>query len=69
MEMSNRYIIVNCNVLNLRNQPSLASEIIDKIPEGTEVYIDEKYFNKYFYKVNYNNKLGYCVKTFISKVE
>ena len=48
MEMNNRYSVVNCEVLNLRNQPSLASDIIDKIPEGTEVYIDEKYFNKYF---------------------
>ena len=69
MEMNNGYTVVNCEILNLRNQPSLTSDIIDKIPEGTEVYIDEKYLNKYFYKVNYNNKLGYCVKTFISKVE
>lgn len=69
MEMNNRYTIVNCEVLNLRNQPSLASDIIDKIPEGAEVYIDEKYSNKYFYKVKYQNKLGYCVKIFIKKVE
>lgn len=69
MEMNNGYITVNCDFLNLRSQPSLASEIVDKIPEGSEVFIDEKYLNKYFYKVNYNNKLGYCVKTFINKVE
>ena len=67
MEMNNRYTVVNCEVLNLRNKPSLASDIIDKIPEGTEVYIDEKYLNKYFYKVNYNFILDFCsmIKLFI----
>lgn len=69
MEMNSKYTVVNCDFVNLRNQPSLVSEIIDKIPYGSEVSIDEEYFNKYFYKVDYNNKSGYCVKTFINKVE
>ena len=62
MEMNNRYTVINCEVLNLRNQPSLASEIIDKIPEGTEVYIDEKYIHKYFYDKSQSeiaSNLGY----------
>lgn len=69
MEINNKYVVVDCDFLRLRNQPSLVSEIIDEIPVGSNVFVDEKYSNKYFYKVKYQNKLGYCVKIFIKKVE
>lgn len=65
--MENEYTVYKCDFLRLRAKPSLEAEVLDEIPSNTKVFVDEKYSNKFFYKVKYNGKTGYCVKTFIEK--
>lgn len=64
---ASEYYVYKCDFLRLRAKPSLEADILDKIPSGTKIFVDEKYVNKVFYKVKYNSKTGYCVKTFIEK--
>lgn len=67
-ELKHTFRVCNCSLLRLRAKPSLEADILDEILAGTVVAVDEKYTNKVFYRVNYNNRVGYCVKAFIEKI-
>lgn len=69
-DLVNRYChrVCNCDFLRFRAKPSLDADILDEIPEKTKIIVDEKYSNKVFYKVEYGGRVGYCVKTFVEKV-
>lgn len=56
--------VINCNLLNVREEPSLRANVIDKISVGQKVRIVGESDNN-FYKVFVNNKNGYCVKNYI----
>ena len=51
--------------LNLRQRPSLESDIITALEDGTKVQILNSK-NSDFYKVLVNGTEGYCVKKFIA---
>lgn len=55
---------VNCDQLNLREEPSTDADILLIIKKGDPVSILEE--SKGFYKVLTNGIIGYCVKEFIT---
>lgn len=57
---------VNCQFLNLREQPSLESEVLKCLENGHEVLIDESNSTNEFYKVYTASGIeGFCMKQFI----
>ena len=59
--------VVNCNKLNVREEPSLDSTIVCEVNSQTELMIDENESNDEFYKVFTASGIeGFCMKKFIS---
>lgn len=68
IEMPKGKIIAN--KLYLRSGPSKDSEPSEILTKNTEVFIDEQFKNKTFYKVVLDNGTeGYCVKEFIDMIK
>ncbi len=59
----NQYI-VNANALNVRSEPNLESSILDVLPNGKFVTIQEEQGE--WYKILHNGKTGYVQKAFVS---
>lgn len=59
------YVLTESSPLNLRLQPSSSSKIVTAIPKNSEVIVIGKE-NNGFYKVKYNNKIGYASSKWIS---
>lgn len=47
---------------NMRKEPSLNSDVIEVLPQDTEIKVDAKKAIDGFYKIQYNNKNGYLKK-------
>ena len=62
-------IVVDVDLLRFREKANVGSSVLDLIPSGSTVKVYKSYPNKLFYKVEHNNQVGYCVKTFIKLVE
>ena len=62
--------VTGCQLLNVRQGPSLESEVLCIIMEGSEVeIIDDPEANENFYRVcNAAGLEGYCMKKFIEFV-
>ena len=59
--------VVNCNKLNVREEPSLDSTIVCEVNSQTELMIDENESNDEFYKVFTASGIeGFCMKKFIA---
>lgn len=56
--------IVNANALNLRSEPSIQSSILDVLPNGTFISVQETLND--WYRISYNGKIGYVKKEFVS---
>lgn len=61
---SNNQYIVNANALNVRSEPNLESSILDVLPNGKFVTIQEEQAE--WYKILHNGKAGYVQKAFVS---
>ena len=62
----NVYGIVSAELLNVRNKTSKDhGAVIAVISKGTRVMILEELEN--WYKIKFNDKVGFCVKEFINK--
>lgn len=61
---SNNQYIVNANALNVRSEPNLESSILDVLPNGKFVTIQEEQGE--WYKILHNGKTGYVQKAFVS---
>lgn len=59
------YIATDSCPLNLRDQPSMNSNIIGSIPKGMEVVVIGKETNG-FYKVEWDNTIGYISSSWVS---
>lgn len=59
-------VVTDCDLLNVRNKPSVKSNVICTIKSGTEVEIDETKSSRDFYKVCSKDFNGYCMKKFIT---
>lgn len=61
--------VINCDKLRVRKEASAASEIIGFLNRKENVTILGSSRNKLFYKISSSSGLeGYCLKTFIEKV-
>ena len=59
--------VVNCNKLNVREEPSLDSTIVCEVNSQTELMIDKSESTDNFYKVFTASGIeGFCMKKFIS---
>lgn len=59
--------VVNCNKLNVREEPSLDSTIVCEVNSQTELMIDESESTDDFYKVFTASGIeGFCMKEFIA---
>ncbi|MEI4831183.1 SH3 domain-containing protein [Bacillus sp. FJAT-53711] len=63
---SKQQYIVNADALNVRSEPNTQSEIIDVLPNGKFVTIQEE--QEGWYKVIHNGTSGYVKKEFLSNV-
>lgn len=52
--------IVNASALNLRSEPSIQSSILDVLPNGTFISVQETLND--WYLISYNGKIGYVKK-------
>lgn len=60
-------IVIECETLRVRKEPSLDGEILTTIHKGSQVVIDLDKSTKDFYKINYVAGVeGYCMKKFIA---
>lgn len=59
------YVVTESSSLNMRDKPSLSSNIIGSIPKGAEITVVGKETNG-FYKVIWNNTTGYASSSWIS---
>ena len=64
-ERRKAYVVTQSTSLNMRNEPSVDSKIIGYIPKNSEIIVIGKE-TKGFYKVEYNNKIGYASSQWIS---
>ena len=64
-ELKNRYII-NANVLNIRSKPNINSSIIDRLPNGKFISVQETTGD--WYKISHNEQVGYVKKEFVSHI-
>lgn len=59
--------VVNCNKLNVREEPSLDSTIVCEVKSQMELMIDEGESTDDFYKVFTSSGIeGFCMKKFIT---
>ncbi|KEK22552.1 SH3 domain-containing protein [Bacillus gaemokensis] len=56
--------IVNASALNVRSEPSIHSSIIDVLPNGTFMSVQEIFDD--WYLISHNGKVGYVKKEFVS---
>ncbi|MBC6972151.1 SH3 domain-containing protein [Bacillus sp. Xin] len=59
----NQYI-VNASALNLRSEPNIQSAILDVLPNGTFISVQETHSD--WYLISHNGKTGYVKKEFVS---
>ncbi|HEK9100138.1 SH3 domain-containing protein [Bacillus pfraonensis] len=59
----NQYI-VNTSALNLRSEPNIQSAILDVLPNGTFISVQETHSD--WYLISHNGKTGYVKKEFVS---
>lgn len=58
--------VANCSSVNLRNKPVVnPHNIIEILPVGTELKVDQSFKHQIFYKVETeDSKIGYVMKEF-----
>ena len=61
-------VIQNCKLLNIRESSSLDSNILGVLNSESEFFINMKQSTDDFYKINYKNVNGYCLKKFVKIV-
>ncbi|MEG1523841.1 MAG: SH3 domain-containing protein [Clostridia bacterium] len=62
--------VVDCERLNVREQPFADAEIICEIAEATEIMIEENDSTGEFYKICTSSGIeGFCMKRYISILE
>lgn len=60
-------VIVDCDLLNVREKPSLKSKVKCTIARESELVVDEQASTKDFYKVCLASGIdGYCMKKYVS---
>ena len=65
-----RGIVKGCNMLNIRQTPSMTANVVDIIGEGTEVEVELTESTEDFYKIcTAAGSEGYCMTTYIEIVE
>lgn len=57
--------VVRCKVLNVRDNPSLSSEIISQLLPVDEVKVNITKSTATFYCINLGTKIGYSLKEYI----
>ena len=57
--------IYDCQKLNLREEPSKDSNVVEVLDESSILIVDKENSTEDFYKVEVNGKNGYCMKKFI----
>lgn len=62
--------VSNCELLNVRTNPTLESDVVTEIWKGAKVELDLSASNEEWYKVKIDPKTcGYCLKKFINPEE
>lgn len=70
MSSTARGIVQNCNMLNIRQKPSMTANVVDIIGEGTEVEVELTESTEDFYKIcTAAGSEGYCMANYIKIVE
>lgn len=65
-----RGIVKGCNMLNIRQTPSMTANVVDIIGEGTEVEVELTESTEDFYKIcTAAGSEGYCMSTYVEIVE
>ena len=60
-------VVHNCTKLNVRKQPSIDSEIVFILNEGSEVSIDEENSTEEWYSITHASGVeGFCMKQFVA---
>ena len=58
--------VYDCKKLNIRKSPNANAQVLFTIPKDTKVKIDLNESTVEWYKVTVNNKVGFCMKKYIS---
>lgn len=58
--------VTNCAKLNLRSAPKRDAAVVQVLEIGAEVRIDEAESTNDFYKVQFGNVEGFCMKRYIA---
>lgn len=61
-------VIQNCKLLNIRKHSSLDSDILGTLNSESEFFVNTKQSIDGFYKINYKDINGYCLKKFVKIV-
>ena len=62
--------VANCNMLNIRKEPSATANVVDIVGEGTEVEVELTESTEDFYKIcTAAGSEGYCMTKYIEIVE
>ena len=60
--------VVDCKLLNVRVEPTMASDVISIIPEDSIVTIIEDSVNGWYGVITEDGAIGYCMKKFIAVI-
>lgn len=58
-------IVHDCFRLNVRKEPSLASDILSVVPEGTKVELCNGFSDAAWYKVTIDGREGFALKQYV----
>lgn len=59
-------VVDNCELLNVRANPSLKAEVVTTVAQGTKLEIDKRESRKDFWKVKTDKFEGFCLKEFVT---
>lgn len=62
-------VVCDCFRLNIRKEPSLASDILSVVPVGMKLEINTTFSDAAWYKVNVDGKEGFAMKQYVNVKE
>ena len=66
IDKTEKGIVVDCQLLNVRQKPSADGAIVSVIPTGTKVKIEKTKSNDLYYNISTKEGItGFCMKKFI----
>lgn len=60
-------VVVDCNLLNVRKRPSIVSDVVVIISNGTPLTVEDSYKNEHWYKITTaTGDHGFVMKDFVA---